>query len=56
MYGEDDKNIQQFLDSKKRYCIILKKDNCEEILNDLEDTEGIKIMFQNDAGAIIEKN
>ena len=55
-YGEDAKNIQQFLDSKKRYCIILKKDNCEEILKDLGDTEGIKIMFQNDAGAIIEKN
>lgn len=53
--GEDSKSIQQFLENDKQYCIILKKDDCEEILNNLEDVDNIKILFLNDAGAVIEK-
>lgn len=54
-YGEMPTNIQQFLDSQKQYCIIFKKDDCEEILKEIENVEGIKILFQNDEGAILEK-
>lgn len=53
--GEWPTNIQQFLESQKQYCIIFKQDNCEEILKEIENVEGIKILFQNDEGAILEK-
>lgn len=53
--GEWPTSIQQFLESQKQYCIIFKQDNCEEILNEIENVEGIKILFQNDEGAILEK-
>lgn len=48
-------DIQQFLDSEKNYCIILKQDNCEEIFKNLNNTEKIKILFQNEEGAVVEK-
>lgn len=54
-FGERPTSIQQFLESQKQYCIIFKQDNCEEILKEIENVEGIKILFQNDEGAILEK-
>lgn len=54
-FGELPTSIQQFLESQKQYCIIFKQDNCEEILKGIENVEGIKILFQNDEGAILEK-
>lgn len=53
--GEQPISIQQFLDSGKKYCIILKNDNCEKILTEVCEDDNLKILFQNDEGAIVEK-
>lgn len=47
-------NIQQFFDSDKKYCVIFKFEN-EEIYENIEKIQNIKILFKNEAGVIIEK-
>lgn len=56
VWGEWPTDIQQFLESEKHYCIIFKRDNCEEIFKDIDKKDGLKILFQNEEGAILEKN
>lgn len=53
--GKSPIDIQQFLEKDQQYGIILKEDGCKEILEKLEDVDNIKILFQNEAGAVIEK-
>lgn len=48
-------DIQQFFDSDKNKCVIFKLDN-EDIYNNIENVENIKILFKNEAGVIVEKN
>lgn len=54
-YNEPFVDIQQFLDKENyKHCIIFKLEN-EEIYNNIENVENIKILFKNEAGVIIEK-
>ena len=55
LYGEKTTSIQQFFDSEKKYCIILKNDDCEKILTEAKEMNNLKILFQNDDGAVVEK-
>lgn len=54
MYGEKPTSIQQFLDSEKKYCIMFKND-CEQILIEARENNNVKILFQNEDGAVVEK-
>lgn len=51
---EEFSDIQQFFDSDKKYCIIFKEDN-NEMYQNIDNIENIKILFKNEDGAIIEK-
>ena len=53
--GELTTNIQQFLDSDKQYYLILKKDDNEQLITKIKEMDNLKILFQNDEGAIVEK-
>lgn len=54
IYGEKPTSIQQFLDSEKKYCIMFKND-CEQILIEARENNNVKILFQNEDGAVVEK-
>ena len=54
-WGEFPKDIQQFLDSEKQYCIIFKQDNSEEIFKNINKMDSFSILFQNEDGAILKK-
>ena len=54
LYSEPFTDIQQFINSDYKHCIIFKLDN-SEIYENIENVENIKILFKNEAGVIIEK-
>ena len=57
IYGSDKKDIQEFINSEKQYCMIFDQDTPEAFESIDEEVEKgtIKILFRNDTGAILEK-
>lgn len=53
-FGELTEDINQFIESDKKYCILLKQDYCGEY--DKIDFSQLKILFRNESGIIVEKN
>lgn len=54
IWGESPLDIQQFIDSDKQYCMILKKDT-PTIFENIEENANLKILLKNEDGAILEK-
>lgn len=58
LFGEVFTNLQPYIESNKKYCVIFEKD-CYENYNQIEkeiEKSNIKILFRNEAGMVLEKN
>lgn len=57
-FGELTKDLQQYIDSEKKYCVLLKEDYFGDYdkIDEKIEQNNLKVLFRNEAGIVLEKN